>query len=110
MIKFVPPPNRILRNSVFGVLAALLLIIPLELSAREITARSATLPTHPLPLADCIAIALGECPTLEATHCDLIAAGQEIRSAGAICRYPQRRTAEGIAPSDRCRGCHKTAQ
>ena len=83
MIKFVPPPNRILRNSVFGFLAALLLIIPLELSAREITARSVTLPSHPLTLHDCIAIALGESPKLEATHFDLLAAGEEIRAAQA---------------------------
>src|SRR5947208_13120624 len=83
MTKFVPPPNRILRNSVFGFLAALLLIIPLELSAREITARSVTLPSHPLTLHDCIAIALGESPKLEATHFDLLAAGEEIRAAQA---------------------------
>ena len=67
----------------FGFLAALLLIIPLELSAREITARSVTLPSHPLTLHDCIAIALGESPKLEATHFDLLAAGEEIRAAQA---------------------------
>src|SRR5205814_8550236 len=31
-------------------------------------------------------------------------------SAAAISRYSQRTTAEGIDPSCRCRGCHKTAQ
>ena len=83
MTKFVPRPNLTLANTVFEVVAALLLITPLELSAREVTARSIALPSHPLTLQDCIAIALGESPKLEATHFDLLAAGEEIRAAQA---------------------------
>ena len=83
MTKFVPRPNPTLANRVFEVVVALLLITPLELSAREVTARSIALPSHPLTLQDCIAIALGESPKLEATHFDLLAAGEEIRAAQA---------------------------
>ena len=83
MTKFVPRPNPTLANRVFGVVAAFLLITPLELSAREVTARSVTLPSHPLTLQDCIAIALGESPKLEASSLDLLAAGWDIRAAQA---------------------------
>jgi outer membrane protein TolC len=41
------------------------------------------LPRHPLTLRDCIAIALGESPKLEAGGFDLLAAGWEVRAARA---------------------------
>jgi outer membrane protein len=42
------------------------------------------LPRHPLTLRDCIAIALGESPKLEASGFDLLAAGWEVRAAQAL--------------------------
>jgi len=73
-----------LGNSLAGLLAALFLIIPLELPAQEGSAHNLHLPRHPLTLQDCIAIALGESPKLEATRFDLLAAGEEIRAAQAL--------------------------
>jgi outer membrane protein TolC len=64
-----------------GLLAAVFLIIPLELPAREGSAHNLHLPRHPLTLQDCIAIALGESPKMEATRFDLLAAGWEVRAA-----------------------------
>jgi len=60
-----------------------LVILPLKLPAREISAHNPDLPRHPLTLQDCIAIALGESPKLEASRFDLLAAGEEIRAAQA---------------------------
>jgi outer membrane protein TolC len=60
-----------------------LLILPLRLPGQEIRTHNPDLPRHPLTLQDCIAIALGESPKLEATRFDLLAAGEEIRAAQA---------------------------
>jgi outer membrane protein TolC len=84
MTKSVPHRNLILGNRLVASLAALLLILPLRLQAREISAHNPDLPQHPLTLQDCIAIALGESPKLEATRFDLLAAGEEIRAAQAL--------------------------
>jgi outer membrane protein TolC len=66
-------------------LAALLLIFALRLAAQEIEtgAHHVELPHRPLTLHDCIAIALGESPKLDANRLDLLAAGEEIRAAQA---------------------------
>ena len=80
MIKFAPHRNPILASSSVGLLATLLLSLPLRLQAGEVKTYS-NLPRHPLTLRDCIAIALGESPKLEATRFDLLAAGAEIRAA-----------------------------
>src|SRR6266566_8462423 len=83
MIKSIPHRNLILGNNLAASLAALLLILPLRLPAREISAHNPDLPRHPLTLQDCIAIALGESPKLEASRFDLLAAGEEIRASQA---------------------------
>jgi outer membrane protein TolC len=83
MTKSIPHRNLILGNSLVASLATLLLVLPIRLTAGEISVRSQTLPRRPLTLQDCIAIALGESPKLEATHFDLLAAGEEIRAAQA---------------------------
>jgi outer membrane protein TolC len=83
MTKSVPHRNLILRNSLAASLAALVLILPLRLPAQEIRTHNPDLPRHPLTLQDCIAIALGESPKLEASRFDLLAAGEEIRAAQA---------------------------
>jgi outer membrane protein TolC len=80
MIKFAPHRNPILASSLVGLLATLLLSLPLRLQAGEVKTYP-NLPRHPLTLRDCIAIALGESPKLEATRFDLLAAGAEIRAA-----------------------------
>src|SRR5437667_3947205 len=83
MTKSIPHRNLILRNSLAASLAALLLVLPLRLPAQKISTHNPDLPRHPLTLQDCIAIALGESPKLEATRFDLLAAGEEIRAAQA---------------------------
>jgi outer membrane protein TolC len=83
MTKSIPHRNLILRNSLAAWLAAVLLILPLRLPGQEIRTHNPDLPRHPLTLQDCIAIALGESPKLEATRFDLLAAGEEIRAAQA---------------------------
>ena len=83
MTKFAPHRNLKVGNSLIASLATLLLVLPMRLTAGEISIRSQNLPRHPLTLQDCIAIALGESPKLEATHFDLLAAGEEIRAAQA---------------------------
>jgi outer membrane protein len=116
MTKSVLRRNLILRNSLVGWLAVLLLNLPSRLPAQEIEigtrhpelprhplptvlllnlpsrlpaqeieigTRHPGLPRHPLTLQDCIAIALGESPKLEASRLDLLAAGEEIRAARA---------------------------
>src|SRR5260370_2608357 len=83
MTKSIPHRNLILGNNLAASLVALLLILPLRLRAREISAHNPDLPRHPLTLQDCIAIALGESPKLKASRFDLLAAGEEIRAAQA---------------------------
>src|SRR5881398_1146183 len=83
MTKSIPHRNLILRNSLAASLAALLLVLPLRLPGQEIRTHNPDLPRHPLTLQDCIAIALGESPKLEASRFDLLAAGEEIRAAQA---------------------------
>jgi len=59
-------------------LAALLFILPCTSEAGEgLELR----PHHPLTLHDCIAIALGESPALEASRFDVMWAAQEVRAA-----------------------------
>ena len=83
MTKSIPHRNLIPGNNLAASLVALLVILPLKLPAREISAHNPDLPRHPLTLQDCIAIALGESPKLEASRFDLLAAGEEIRAAQA---------------------------
>ena len=60
---------------------ALLLILPCMSRAGEaLEAR----PNHPLTLHDCIAIALGESPALEASRFDVLSAAQEVRAAQGL--------------------------
>jgi outer membrane protein TolC len=97
MTKSIPHPNLTLGNNLAASLAALLLILPLRLSAGEINAHNPSLPRHPLTLQDCIAIALGESPKLEASRFDLLAAGEEIRAAQALLWPNLKGTATGEA-------------
>ena len=83
MTKFTPHRNLFLESSSIGLLATLLLILSSRLQAGEVRTYGPNLPRHPLTLRDCIAIALGESPKLEATRFDLLAAGEEIRAAQA---------------------------
>jgi outer membrane protein TolC len=86
MTKFVLHRNLRLRSRLtVSVAALLLLIFSLRLSAQAIKTSShhPELPRHPLTLQDCIAIALGESPKLEASRFDLLAAGEEIRATQA---------------------------
>jgi outer membrane protein TolC len=82
MIKFALHRDPILASSLVGLLASLLLSLPPRLQAGEVKTYP-NLPRHPLTLRDCIAIALGESPKLEATQLDILAAGEEIRAAQA---------------------------
>src|SRR5256885_16752445 len=84
MTKSIPHRNLIPRNNLAASLVALLVILPLKLPAREISAHNPDLPRHPLTLRDCIGIALGESPKLEASRFDLLAAGDEIRAAQGL--------------------------
>src|SRR5712692_10410006 len=83
MIKSIPHRNLTLGNSLAASLAGLLLVLPLRLPEGETSTENSDLPRHPLTLQDCIAIALGESPKLEASRFDLLAAGEEIRAAQA---------------------------
>src|SRR5437868_4639163 len=83
MTKFTSHPNLTVGSNWVGLLATILLITPAKLQAGEISTYNANLPRHPLTLQECIAIALGESPKLEATRFDLLAAGEEIRAAQA---------------------------
>ena len=65
-------------NNVAAYLAALLFILPCMSEAREALEAP---PHHPLTLHDCIAIALGESPALEASRFDVLSAAQEVRAA-----------------------------
>jgi outer membrane protein TolC len=84
MTKFTPHRNLFLESSLIGLLATLLLILPPRLPAGEVRTYNQNLPRHPLTLRDCIAIALGESPKLEASGFDLLAAGWEVRAAQAL--------------------------
>jgi outer membrane protein TolC len=83
MTRFNPHQNLFLGSSLIGLVAILLLIFPSESPAGEGRTRNLILPRHPLTLRDCIAIALGESPKLEASGLDLLAAGWDIRAAQA---------------------------
>jgi outer membrane protein, multidrug efflux system len=65
-------------NSFAAGLAALVFILPCRSEAQD--ALPAPRP-HPLTLHDCIAIALGENPALEASRYDVLSAAQEVRAA-----------------------------
>src|SRR5438876_2926726 len=72
------------RNSLSACLAALLFIVPCTSEAREVSGsyRALEAPrSNPLTLHDCIAIALGESPALEASRFDVLSAAQEVRAA-----------------------------
>src|SRR5437016_8040129 len=84
MTKFNPHRNLFLGSSLIGWVAILLLIPPPGSPAGEVRTHNLILPRHPLTLRDCIAIALGESPKLEASGFDLLAAGWEIRAARAL--------------------------
>src|SRR5437016_14648622 len=65
-------------NNVAAYLAALLFVLPCMSEARE----ALEAPPHdPLTLHDCIAIAFGESPALEASRFDVFSAAQEVRAA-----------------------------
>src|SRR6266550_8581739 len=84
MTKFTPHRNLFLESSSIGLLATLLLILSSRLQAGEVRTYGPNLPRHPLTLRDCIGIALGESPKLEASRFDLLAAGDEIRAAQGL--------------------------
>ena len=77
MTKFILHSDRS-SNNVAAYLAALLFILPcMSEAGRVLEAPS----HHPLTLHDCIAIALGESPALEASRFDVLAAAEEVRAA-----------------------------
>ena len=78
MTKCVPHRNHSSRNKATAFLAGLLFVLPCALQAGE---GSESLPSRPLSLHDCIAIALGESPALEASRYDIAAAAEEARAA-----------------------------
>jgi outer membrane protein TolC len=85
MIKSIPHRNRTLRSSLGAHLAGLLLILPLTAAAQEVAApHDSRLVEGPLTLRNCIAIALGESPKLEASRLDLLATTAEIRAAQSM--------------------------
>ena len=106
MTKSIPHRNLTLQNSLVASLAALLLILPLRLSAQEIqiSTHNPELPRHRLTLQDCIAVALGESSKLEASRFDLLAAGEEIRAARASLWPSLTGSATGEAFSGRSAG------
>jgi outer membrane protein TolC len=65
-------------NSVAASLAALLFILPCTSEAQDALEPPRS---HPLTLHDCIAIALGESPALEASRFDVLSAAQDVRAA-----------------------------
>src|SRR5437870_10085174 len=65
-------------NNVAAGLAALLFLLPCTSEAQEALEAPRS---HPLTLHDCIAIALGENPALEASRFDVLSAAQEVRAA-----------------------------
>src|SRR6266567_5175621 len=77
MTESIPRRDRS-SNRVAAGLAALLFILPCRSEAQD--ALQAPRP-YPLTLHDCIAIALGENPALEASRYDVFSAAQEVRAA-----------------------------
>src|SRR5215470_3012853 len=77
MTKSILHSDRSLSN-VAACLAVLLFVLPCVVEAGE---GSETLPHHPLTLHECIAIALGESPALEASRFDVFSADQAVRAA-----------------------------
>jgi outer membrane protein TolC len=77
MIKSIPQVDRLLRNKISTTVAVLLLILPVVVEAGE---DSGSPYSHSLTLHDCIAIALGESPALEASRYDIAAASEEVRA------------------------------
>ena len=77
MIKSVLHTDRS-SNNIAAYVAALLFILPCVSEAREALEAA---PGHPLTLHDCIAIALGESPALEASRFDVLSADQAVRAA-----------------------------
>jgi outer membrane protein, multidrug efflux system len=65
-------------NSVAASLAALLFILPCTSEAQDALEPPRS---HPLTLHDCIAVALGESPALEASRFDVLSAAQDVRAA-----------------------------
>lgn len=76
MTKCVPLKNR-LRNSIPVSLAVLLAMGHLALGGRE----QVEVPSHPLTVKDCIALALNESPLLDASRLDVASATEEARAA-----------------------------
>src|SRR5262249_25882818 len=68
-------------SNVAACLAVLLSILPYMAEAGE---SSETLPHHSLSLHECIAIALGESPALEASRFDVFSAEQAVRAAQGL--------------------------
>src|SRR5256886_7555848 len=68
-------------NNVAAGLAALLFILPCTSEAQYALEAPRS---HPLTLHDCIAIALGESPALEASRFDVFSAAQEVRAAQGL--------------------------
>src|SRR5438128_1621874 len=68
-------------NKGAALLAALLFLLP---SLSEAGDGFETARHHPLTLHDCIAIALGESPALEASRFDVFSAAQEVRAAQGL--------------------------
>jgi outer membrane protein TolC len=83
MKRFNPHRNLFLGSSSTFLTFLLLILVPGS-QAGEGRTRNVILPRHPLTLRDCIAIALGESPKLEANSLDLLAAGWDIRAARAM--------------------------
>jgi outer membrane protein, multidrug efflux system len=77
MTKSIPRRDRSSNNVAAG-LAALLFILPWTSKAGEALEAP---PSHPLTLHDCIAIAMGENPALEASRYDVLSLTQEVRAA-----------------------------
>src|SRR5712691_11510538 len=78
MTKSVLHTDRSSNNVAFYLAAALLFILPcLSQTGEALEGR----PHRPLTLHECIAIALGESPALEASRFDVFSAAQEVRAA-----------------------------
>jgi outer membrane protein, multidrug efflux system len=77
MTKSIPRRDRSSNNVAAG-LAALLFILPWTSKAGDALEAP---PSHPLTLHDCIAIAMGENPALEASRYDVLSLTQEVRAA-----------------------------
>jgi outer membrane protein TolC len=78
MTKFVLHSDRSSNNLAFYLAAALLFVLPCIAAAEQALEDR---PHHPLTLHECIAIALGESPALEASRFDVFSAAQEVRAA-----------------------------